>query len=54
MWLFSKMSTYPELGQIRNWQKNCTFDLWVWNDPRLYSGKDICVFKMEYLHLKKY
>ena len=24
MWLFSKMSTYPELGQIRNWPKNCS------------------------------
>ena len=24
MWLFSKVSTYPELGQIRNWKKkNC-------------------------------
>ena len=21
MWLFSKVSTYPELGQIQNWQK---------------------------------
>ena len=22
MWLFSKVSTYPELGHIQNWQKN--------------------------------
>ena len=24
MWLFSKVSTYPELGHIQNWQKICT------------------------------
>ena len=24
MWLFSKVSTNPELGQIQNWQKICT------------------------------
>ena len=23
-WLFSKLSTYSELGQIRNWKNNCT------------------------------
>ena len=23
MWLFSKVSTYMELGQIQNWQNNC-------------------------------
>ena len=24
MWLFSKVSTYPELGHIQNWQTICT------------------------------
>ena len=29
MWLFSKVPTYPELGQIQNWQKNCRRLKWL-------------------------
>ena len=36
MWLFSKLSTYPELGQIQNWPKKLYLQLYViyvhWQD----------------------
>ena len=35
MWLFCKVSTYPELGQIRNWPKNCSEDIEI--NPYLVS-----------------
>ena len=37
MWIVSQVSTYPELGQIQNWPKNCTISP---SQVELPKGKD--------------
>ena len=51
IWLFSKVSTSPELGQIQNWQNNCVFGVFLVSYCKLRDGNS-CWMYLDWLFRK--